>query len=135
MAGTGEIFFFVVLLALIAIRGYYFYFDVKNLYGSYSNPYTRGINGKTGDKKELKCEVGVIHIDKDSRYVCNDDGSCDPFNSDGSINTSTTGSALSDLKKCEGKDKCSFTIPDKTSVCSGCSSSMLIANYSCQPKD
>lgn len=134
MAGTGEIFFFIILMVLVIVRGYYFYYDISNLYGSYTRPYTLGLSGKTGDKLNLKCKTGVIHISPDTRYMCNDSGSCDPHNADGSINTSTTRSAVSDLEKCEGKTECSFTIPSKTDICSGCTESMMIGTYACQAK-
>lgn len=117
-----------------------------------------GASGFDGTNITLQCPVGKSITVSSTAWVGDarvgsttsgasssgiySNGACEPFNDDGSVNTSMTSSVASLLADaCNGKGSCSYVIPPKTPfaspyatgiTCGGTGNSMMVATYSCQ---
>lgn len=135
MASAGEIFFAVLLFGLVLIGSYLVFIDGRYLYYRYKTPHTFGVNGMSGDKLKLSCDLGTINIEYGT-YGCGENlPACDYADKKGSFNPSTTKSAINDLEAaCKGKKECTFTVPANGNMCASCpnNSTLLFGGYTCQ---
>jgi hypothetical protein len=123
----------VILVFAVALLGYSLFMAIQNKKKLSKNITTKGMNGLAGASIALSCPAGqVISFDKINTtstrgaLVCLGDASCDGFFQPGVgqgtsfFNPSTTIDVFAtntkfDLKdECEGKQSCSWTVPNKS---------------------
>lgn len=125
-----EVAILVLLIFGVGIIGFYYYKAYENKNKLEQNPTTKGMNGLGGSTVELSCPAGqVISFDKINTtstrgaLVCLGDSKCDAFfqpnkgqlsnffNQTNTIDVFSASSPFTDIKECEGKETCSFTVP------------------------
>lgn len=122
----------VILIFAVALLGYSLFMAVQNKKKLSKNITTKGMNGLAGATLNLSCPAGqVIGFDKINTtstrgaLVCLGDVSCDGFfqpgvgqttsffNPSTTIDVFATGSKFDLKEECEGKQTCTWVIPNK----------------------
>ena len=157
-----EIGLMILLIMVIGILAVSLILSIGHKSKYQKNVLTKGMNGLESTTISLTCPAGQMISFKNSNIhttrgalVSLGDSKCDAFFQSGTgqsasfFNPKTTIDLLDaspvfpDLKKCEGKQTCSFTVPTKdqiataaSTVCIGASTGKVafIGTYDCVPK-
>lgn len=155
-----EIAFIIILVMLVGASLITFVYAYRYQRSILQDVTTRGMNGRAGTTLNLTCPAGEVISFKNSNptvtrgaIICSGDARCDPFfqqgigqsehffSQDNTIDVFAD-NRFSELKQCEGKNACNWTIPLSSdnrlaNTCLGsCSGNIeFVGTYDCVPQN